>query len=333
MKRAALLSVLLLAAAARAENRSPLSVGLLAAGATSMGSGLEDYSDGLGMGARIKYEGGDRWASGVQWASYRFAAEPLDPVTLQPITAFTQRRFGWGRTWIPFVRGELGFSRNTSGRSVDRSNTRWTAGIGGGLQWNYYDLGAVSVETGFRHFDGATPAGSAQVADVGVVFSFYLPESWVPMFPEHELTLEDLESPVPTNPGEVDENLQTQGELNRLTQQIEEGKFPPIAFELGNSVLLTTSYEALDNVGAILRRHPEIRVRVYGFVEEAFTGTQDRADTLALARSEVVRTYLMQNFALSEATLFSAGLPPTPDETGGAETPALPPYITFEVLP
>src|SRR5688572_5258877 len=103
MRRWAAVLLALAAATLRAEDRSPLSISLLASGAIPMGSGLSDYSDGAGLGARLRYEGWERWSSGVQWASYNFRADSMNDMTLQPITVLAQRRFGWGRKLVPYA--------------------------------------------------------------------------------------------------------------------------------------------------------------------------------------------------------------------------------------
>ncbi|HNC75411.1 MAG TPA: OmpA family protein, partial [Elusimicrobiota bacterium] len=228
-----------------------------------------------------------------------------------------------------------GISRNRRDYfSNVRINNGLTAGLGVGTQWNFADLAALSFELSLRHVDKASPSGkAAKIADAGILVSFYLPEGWVPLIPKEELSLEDLETPLDSAPGQVDEALQMQGEINRVLQQIEDGQTPPVTFEAGNSIMLTTSYEALDNIGAILRRHPEMKVRVYGFVEEEFVGGVVRGETLALARAEAVRTYLNQNFRLPDGTLISAGLPPLPAVLDGQEPPPPARHISFEVLP
>jgi outer membrane protein OmpA-like peptidoglycan-associated protein len=131
----------------------------------------------------------------------------------------------------------------------------------------------------------------------------------------------------------MDETLLTQGEINRVLEQMEAGEMPPILFEAGLPTLLTTSYEALDNMGAVLRRHPTMKVRVYGFAEEDFVGGPVRANALALARSEAVRQYLIQNFRLADTNLVSAGIPPLPPVLEGQAPPTPPRRISFEVVP
>lgn len=332
-------SLLLAAVPGRAEDRSPVSVGLLALSAAALSPAeiTDDYQTGTAFGARVRYETNDRWVLGGQFTNHRFRAKSggAGSVTLQAASFIAQRRFFDSRTFMPFATGALGISRNRRdvGSRVRISNGL-TAALGGGVQWNFAELAAVSFELTARHVDKASPSGkAARVADAGVLVSFYLPGEWVPLIPKEELSLEDLESPLSTAPGEVDEALQMQGAINRVLQQIEDGQVPPVTFEAGNSIMLTTSYEALDNIGAILRRYPERKVRVYGFVEESFVGGPVRAETLALARAEAVRTYLNQNFRMPEGSLISAGLPPLPAVLEGQEPPAPPRHISFEVLP
>ncbi|HMU96534.1 MAG TPA: outer membrane beta-barrel protein [Elusimicrobiota bacterium] len=335
----AILLALLATAAARAEDRSPISVGLF--GLTAVPLSPSEITDGYEMGsaygARLRHEVNDRWTLGGQFAnhSFRSKADGQRSVTLQSVVFVAQRRFFDSRTWMPFANATLGISRNRRDYfSNVRINNGLTAGLGVGTQWNFADLAALSFELSLRHVDKASPSGkAAKIADAGILVSFYLPEGWVPLIPKEELSLEDLETPLDSAPGQVDEALQMQGEINRVLQQIEDGQTPPVTFEAGNSIMLTTSYEALDNIGAILRRHPEMKVRVYGFVEEEFVGGVVRGETLALARAEAVRTYLNQNFRLPEGTLISAGLPPLPAVLDGQEPPPPARHISFEVLP
>ncbi len=327
------------AAALRAENRSILSVGILALECfpISPGEFSDKYALGSAFGVRLRRDIDDRWTLGGQFANYVFRGKgSLDEtITLQPVTFIAQRRFFDSRTWAPAAHATLGVSRNSRDRlSNNSSNTGLAAGLGASFQWNFADLASLAFEAGVRHFGGGAPAGGAlRAADAGILFSFYLPESWVPLAPKEELSLEDLEIPLEGAPGQVDESLQTQGEINRILQQIEDGKVLPVTFEMGNSIMLTTSYEALDNIGAVVRRHPEMRLRIYGFIEEEFTGGPVRAETLALARAETVRTYLLQNFRLPEDTLISAGLPPLPAILEGEKPPEPPRHISFEVVP
>jgi outer membrane protein OmpA-like peptidoglycan-associated protein len=149
--------------------------------------------------------------------------------------------------------------------------------------------------------------------------------------PPVDISLADLEAPLIADTPEihVDETIWVEGEMAKLQSDIEGGRYPPIAFEPGGAILLTSSFEALDTVGAVLRSHPDVRVRIYGFVEESYKG--DAREAIALARAEVVRNYLIQNFRLNEFRLSSGGLRTLPDPVPGQPAPRPAKRIEFEI--
>lgn len=309
------LSFLILGALLQGEDRSQMWVAIQAGGGLPLvpSDFQKDHSGATLLGLRIGYNPSYRWAVGAEFASYSIGSKTTPPqdVRLQPVTGFFE--WDWPWTWYltPYAIGNLGISRNKKDvNNRSETNTGWTVGAGLGLRFRFSEFGDLAVETGLRHFTHATQDNdSLLTANASVLFQIYLPESWVPRSPPEDFGLADLEIPIvrPDDVPEIDESLILQGKILRLQQQIDAGDMEPMAFEPGGTILLTTAFNALDNLGAILRGHPDVRVKIYGYVDAGYTGSAGPA--LSLARAEVVKNYLVQNFRLLESRLFTESEP------------------------
>jgi outer membrane protein OmpA-like peptidoglycan-associated protein len=321
------------------EESSPIFLALQAGtGSAFSPSGFTDvHKDPVFIGGRLGYLISDRWSVGAQFSSYTVGSDtsPAQGVRMVPLTAWAQREFPWTRLWTPYVMAGLGISRNRADNySSEVSNTGWTAGLSLGLKLNFSEMHDVSVEVGVRQFSRATAdKKDLRLFDGAVVLRFFLPESWVPMKPNVEISDADLEIPlISLEPDvEVDPTLLAQEELNLLQKEIESKKTPAISFDQGSAILQTPSFEALDTLGAIFRRYPDVRVRIYGFVAEG--DPIENGEALALARAQVVGTYVIQNFYLNESRFIFLGKPSAlPPPPGGSSTPVSR-RIEFEALP
>ncbi|MBK8574766.1 MAG: outer membrane beta-barrel protein [Elusimicrobia bacterium] len=303
-----------------AEESSPVFLALQAGGGSVFSpSGFTDtHKRPLFFGGRLGYQVSDQWSVGGQLSSYSIGSgtSPANNIRLSPLTAWAQREFPWTRLWTPYVLATLGVSRNNAeATSPSVSNTGWTAGLSLGLRLSFSDMQDLSIEVGAHRFSHATEEGrDLRLFEGSLVLRFFLPESWVPMKPNVDISDADLEIPLVSDEPEVelDPTLLAQEELSLLQNKIDENKIPPITFDSGSAILQTTSFEALEALGSILRRYPDVRVRNYGFVEE--TDTQKDSDALALARAQVVGTYVVQNSYLNEGRFLYLGnrAPPAP---------------------
>lgn len=314
-----------------AEDSSPLFLALHAGGGSvfSPAGFNELQKDPLFIGGRIGYQLSDRWTVGGQLSSFSIGSDtsPARDIRLSPLTAWAQREFPWTRLWTPYVLATVGLSRNTSDTSsTGVSNTGWTAGLSVGLKLSLSDMQDVSLEVGARQFSKATADNKdLRLIDAGLVLRFFLPESWVPMTPNVEISDADLEIPLVSDEPEpeIDSTLLVQEELNLLQNEIEGNKIPPITFDPQSAILQTTSFEALGKLGAIFRKYPDVRVRIYGFAEEGTS--QENREALALARAQVVGTYVVQYSYLNETRFLYLGEKPSP--TSATKK------IEFEALP
>lgn len=313
------------------EESSPISLSVQAgAGSASSSSGVAKVSPGtFHVGGRLGYELSDRWSVGAEISSYalQYDTSPAQDIRLSPLTAWVERDFPWTRLWTPYAIASIGVSRNKSDTfSNGVSNTGWTAGLSLGLKFRLSDLQDLSIEAGVRQFSRATADHhDITLAEGGMVLRFFLPESWVPMKQNVDISDADLEIPLVSDEPEVelDPMLLAQEELDLLQKEIVAKKMAPITFDAGSAILQTTSFEALDTLGTIFRRYPDVRVRIYGFADE---GTpKETGEALAVARSQVVGTYVVKNFYLNEARFIFLGERPTP--------PAALRRIEFEAIP
>lgn len=215
--------------------------------------------------------------------------------------------------WNPYLFAELGMSHNRSTVfSVTTAREKPVFGLGVGLEIIPTLFNTVGVEVAHRRFGGASPHGY-QVSEtaVALVLNFTIPDDWIPIRPKTPIKIPDYDDPMyarqaaamaPTN---EEEKRHAQEELDKVQRDIRDRKVPPIHFETGQAVLLNASFETLDIVGTILRRYPSFSVLIIGHTDEV--GVPEDNEILSLARAEVVRTYLVQNFGLAGEQLSAKG--------------------------
>jgi OOP family OmpA-OmpF porin len=92
----------------------------------------------------------------------------------------------------------------------------------------------------------------------------------------------------------------------RETELLDTGmiRLQNINFETGKADLLPESFQPLDEVGAILRKWPELQVEVGGHTDSR--GSRVRNQTLSEARANAVRDYLVQKYPDIQAAQLSA---------------------------
>jgi hypothetical protein len=322
------LTAILAACTGWSEDRSPLffSVHGGMGGTMSPGSFADTHDRPALFGGRLGYQSSEEWSFGAQVAQMTSDATvpTASKVDFTPVTVWAQRDFVWTRLWTPYLVGGVGFSRNSGGAPAASSRTGWTASVGAGLTFRLSDMQDLSVEAGVQQFADGSEQGQDVRLWTGIVsLRFILPESWVPMEPDVEISDADLEVPLVSDepePEELDPALLAQEEINRLQKEIDAKRFPAITFDTASAIVQATSFRSLDALGTILRRYPDAKIRIHGYADES-TPAADR-DPLALARAQVVGTYLTQNFYINENRLVFLGEPTPP-----------PLRMVFETLP
>ncbi len=306
------LCALLLAHPLMAEERSHISIGLAGGlcSPQSPSSFSQSYDTSQSFGGLVKFKLKNQWAMSVKFIDHTFKSKSnhAHKINLQPVTAVGHYRFMKKETfWNPYVSLGLGLSRNkrTLFDQV-KTDTKTTFSLGAGVELNLTDLTSVSMELTHQQFAGASNGGhSLQTMSTGLMVNFYIPDSWIPVQLKEPLNLRDIEDRIDLAVSdEENDKRQAQQELDKVQQDIEDKKIPPIHFETGQAVLLPASFETLDIVGTILRRYPHLRVRVTGHTDEV--GTEQDNQVLSQARAEVVKAYLTQNFGLPADKLFTA---------------------------
>lgn len=322
------LTAALAALAGWAEDRSPVFFSIHGGlgGTMSPGSFADTHDRPASFGGRLGYQSSEEWSFGAQLAQMTLDATvpTASQVDFTPVTVWAQRDFLWTRLWTPFVLGSVGFSRNSGGAPAASSRTGWTASVGAGLTFRLSDMQDLAVEAGVQQVANGSEQGQDVLLWTGLIgVRFFLPESWVPIEPDVEISDADLEIPLVSDepePEELDPALLAQEDINRLQNEIDANRFPPITFDPASAIVQATSFRSLDALGTILRRYPEAKIRIHGYADESMAAA-DR-DPLALARAQVVGTYLTQNFHINETRLIFLGEPTPP-----------PLRMVFETLP
>ncbi|MCK5218907.1 OmpA family protein [bacterium] len=94
-------------------------------------------------------------------------------------------------------------------------------------------------------------------------------------------------------------------ELDRINELIKMGKIPSIQFMSGKTILQRTSFKSLDQVGAILEKYPQIKVRLEGHTDSV--GRAKYNQRLSQQRVESVKEYLLGKFKLVSSNLIPVG--------------------------
>lgn len=317
-KRFLLITVVLISSGVRSEDRSPVFFSLHGGLGGAMGPRMfaDSHKRPSLLGGRLGYQPTEEWSFGAQVTRIVCGAKTAtgSEAKFMPVTVWAQRDFLWTRLWTPYVLGTAGFSRNSAGGSAGSSRTGWTAGVGAGMTFRLSDMQDLTLEAAVQEIaDGTEQGQNVRLWTGQIGLKFALPESWVPMEPDVEISDADLEIPLVSDepePEELDPALLAQEDINRLEREIKSNRYPPITFDSASAIVQPASFRSLDALGTILRRYPETRLRIHGYADDA-TAAGER-ESLALARAQVVGTYLSQNFYISEARLVFMGEPTPP---------------------
>jgi outer membrane protein OmpA-like peptidoglycan-associated protein len=293
----------------------------------SPGSFADTHDRPALFGGRLGYQSSEEWSFGAQVA--QMASDATVPtaseVDFTPVTVWAQRDFVWTRLWTPYVVGGVGFSRNSGGAPADSSRTGWTASVGAGLTFRLSDMQDLSVEAGVQQ----VADGSEQGQDVRLWTANGEPEvyscrkvgfPWNPMWKFPTRIWKSRWSQTNPNRKSWTRPFWPKKRLTDCKRRSTPNGFPAITFDTASAIVQATSFRSLDALGTILRRYPDAKIRIHGYADES-TPAADR-DPLALARAQVVGTYLTQNFYINENRLVFLGEPTPP-----------PLRMVFETLP
>jgi hypothetical protein len=230
------------------------------------------------MGGRVRYQENRHIAFGMDAAFLSFAGkEKNNPrIDVLPLSAIVEWRPVAGWTLHPYVIGGLGIARTTRHLSPQASGGQSGAVmLGFGVEVDLTPLASFSLEGLGRHVVNASPDGKdAQTASAGAFLNFYLPDVAVPVQTKNRRSLQDLDfAGRGARTAQSQEREELQKEITRIQEMITEGKTPPIAFERRTANLLFSSFETLDAFGTLLRRHMNVKIRLYGFEDPPVEAT------------------------------------------------------------
>ncbi|MGQ0644418.1 MAG: OmpA family protein [Elusimicrobiota bacterium] len=298
-------------AAAELDHRSRWSVGIEAGRAfpVSPSEFSQPNDSGPGYGARLRQDLTERWSAAAVFSSqsFRRKEQASQKTVTQPLMFMGFLSLARTASWNPYLAGGLGFSRNQrTVFSVRHHWTKLTGALGAGVEYTLSPVVSVGVEGLYRYFPRPSIAEKAfQTATASALINFYIPDSWIPDRPRRPLVIREAPPAIPEPPAPTPQE-QAQAELNRVQEDMFSKKISSIRFETGQAVLLESSYETLDIVGTILRRYPELGVRVVGHTDEVGGDMDNKA--LSAARAEAVRQYLVENFSLPAEKIATAGM-------------------------
>lgn len=98
---------------------------------------------------------------------------------------------------------------------------------------------------------------------------------------------------------------QVRTELNQVDELIKLGKAPPIQFQSGKATLTRRSFKTMDQIGAILEKYLQIKVRLEGHTDSV--GKAKYNQRLSQRRVESVKEYLAGRFKLNSFNLIPVG--------------------------
>ncbi len=101
------------------------------------------------------------------------------------------------------------------------------------------------------------------------------------------------------------EILAVREQIKGIDVKIESGELPRVQFEAGKSVLKRISLRTLNEMGMVLEKYPQVKVRLEGHTDS----NGKKADNLRLSqdRVEVVREYLVSLYKLKATNLIPVG--------------------------
>lgn len=102
--------------------------------------------------------------------------------------------------------------------------------------------------------------------------------------------------------GQLKQEIQDGREgLRSIDERIKSGQLPPIQFESGKAVLTSSSLPTLNEIGAVLEKHPQLKVRLGGHTDSQ--GKPKANLELSRARMEAVREYLIALYKINSKNL------------------------------
>jgi outer membrane protein OmpA-like peptidoglycan-associated protein len=94
-------------------------------------------------------------------------------------------------------------------------------------------------------------------------------------------------------------------ELERVNELVKLGQTPSIQFQSGKAILVKNSFATLDKFGAVLEKHPAIKVRIEGHTDSQ--GKPKVNLRLSQTRVEAVKEYLRGRFKINPDNLIPVG--------------------------
>ncbi|NTV51870.1 MAG: OmpA family protein [Candidatus Firestonebacteria bacterium] len=94
-------------------------------------------------------------------------------------------------------------------------------------------------------------------------------------------------------------------ELDRVNELVKLGQTPAIQFQSGKAILVKNSFATLDKFGAVLEKHPSLKVRIEGHTDSQ--GKPKVNLRLSQTRVEAVKEYLRGRFNLTSDNLLPVG--------------------------
>jgi outer membrane protein OmpA-like peptidoglycan-associated protein len=91
---------------------------------------------------------------------------------------------------------------------------------------------------------------------------------------------------------ELEEKRRAELELQSVQDMVANRTIPPVEFEFDSARLLESSYEVIDRVAEILKRHPSLKLIIEGHTD--FIGSDEYNVTLSLRRASSVKQRLAE---------------------------------------
>lgn len=106
--------------------------------------------------------------------------------------------------------------------------------------------------------------------------------------------------------GQLKQEIQDGREgLRVIDEKIKSGQLPSIQFESGKAVLMTSSLPTLNEIGALLEKHPQLKVRLAGHTDSQ--GKPKANLELSQSRVQAVREYLVALYKVKSQNLIPMG--------------------------
>lgn len=102
------------------------------------------------------------------------------------------------------------------------------------------------------------------------------------------------------------QNQQAQAELDNIKQMIARKDISPITFKSGSADLLAVSNPTLDKVAQIIKKYPDLKVRIEGHTDNV--GSDDYNQQLSQERADAVKNYLVNQAGVPAGQVTSVGM-------------------------